>query len=82
MVLISVLHSLTPVGVNPDGFGNSEGFCCKQIVIDFLDSETVYCIHLTSAPLSYCEQWGDYVIPHNGFFTEIQGHGGYKSSHV
>jgi hypothetical protein len=50
LVLISILHSLTPVvGVNPYGSGGSG---CKEIVIDFLDSETVYCIRSTSVPLS------------------------------
>jgi len=50
VILISILHSLTPIdGVNSYGSADSG---CQKITIDFLDSETVYCIHSSSAPLS------------------------------
>ncbi len=45
--LTSILHSLTPVLLNP-----YSGSGCDELVINFLDSRTVYCIRLDFARLS------------------------------
>ncbi len=46
LILISVLHSMTPVFENP-----YSGSGCNEFTVNFLDSRTVYCISVNSATL-------------------------------